>query len=63
MTNRISSVAYAVEEIASEENTASAMTFGIRWCSCSVVGIGRPTSNRLIALNRVPPGTVRNAPA
>ena len=30
VTKRISSVAYAVEEMASEENTASAVTFGIR---------------------------------
>ena len=28
VTNRISSVAYAVDEIASDENTASAITFG-----------------------------------
>ena len=34
-TKRISSVAYAVEEIASDEKTASAIVFVIRWCSCS----------------------------
>ena len=30
VTNKISSVAYAVEEIASEEKTARPITFGIR---------------------------------
>src|SRR3954452_18945262 len=46
-TKRISSVAYAVDEIASEENTASAMVFGMRWCSISVVASGRPTRTLL----------------
>ena len=46
-TKRISSVAYAVDEIASDEKTASAIVFGIRWCSCSVVASGRPTRTRL----------------
>ena len=44
-TNRISSVAYAVDEIASDENTASAMVFGRRWCSCSVVAM-RPADQQ-----------------
>jgi hypothetical protein len=47
VTNRISSVAYAVDEIASDEKTASPMLFGMRWCSCSTVARGRPTSSRL----------------
>src|SRR5712692_781659 len=46
-TKRISSVAYAVDEIASDEKTASAIVFGIRWCSISVVASGRPTRTRL----------------
>src|SRR3954451_9927354 len=55
-TKRISSVAYAVDEMASEENTASAMVFGMRWCSISVVASGRPTSTRLTnATSSVPP--------
>src|SRR5436190_12285842 len=47
VTNRISSVAYAVDEMASDENTASAITLGMRWCSCSAVANGRPTRTRL----------------
>src|ERR1700675_2994222 len=47
VTNRISSVAYAVEEMASDEKTASAIVLGIRWCSCSAVASGRPTRTRL----------------
>src|SRR5262245_17032868 len=43
----ISSVAYAVEEMASDEKTASATRFVSRWCSCSVVARGRPSSTRL----------------
>src|SRR5215207_2202856 len=46
-TKRISSVAYAVDEMASDENTARAMVFGMRWCSISVVASGRPTRTRL----------------
>src|SRR6476619_6495222 len=46
-TKRISSVAYAVDEMASDENTARAMVFEMRWCSISVVANGRPTSTRL----------------
>ena len=37
MTNRISCVAYAVDEIASDEKTASAIVLLMRWCSCSEV--------------------------
>src|SRR5437763_11048511 len=29
--------------MASEEKVARAMSFGMSWCSCSLVGIGRPT--------------------
>src|SRR6478609_716434 len=47
VTNRISSVAYAVEEIASDEKTASAISLGIRWCSWSADEMGRPTRTRL----------------
>ena len=50
-TKRISSVAYAVDEMASEEKTASAIVFGIRWCSISVVARGRPTKMRLTNAN------------
>src|SRR3954447_26621152 len=46
VTNRISSVAYAVDDSASDANTGRAMLFGSRWCSCSLVGIGRPTKMR-----------------
>ena len=38
VTKRISSVAYAVDEIASDEKTASAIVLVIRWCSCSARG-------------------------
>jgi hypothetical protein len=51
VTKRISSVAYAVEEIASDENTARAMTLGMRWCSCSDVASGRPTKMRFSVSN------------
>ena len=51
MTNRISSVAYAVDEIASDEKTASATVFVMRWCSCSDVASGRPTSSRFSVSN------------
>jgi hypothetical protein len=47
VTNRISSVAYAVEEMASDENTASAIVLGIRWCSWSAEAMGFPTKTRL----------------
>src|SRR5690242_5708808 len=46
-TRRTSSPAYAVEEIASDANTARAMIFVSRWWPSSAVGIGRPTRNRL----------------
>ena len=43
--------------MASEEKTASAIVFGIRWCSISVVASGRPTRTRLTnATSSVPPG-------
>jgi len=42
-------VAYAVDEMASDENVASAMVFGRRCSSCSVVGMGRPTTSRFSA--------------
>src|SRR3954467_12608410 len=53
MTKRISSVAYAVDEIASDEKTASATTFEIRWCSCSELASGRPTNSRFSVSNTV----------
>src|SRR3954447_1378306 len=46
VTKRISSVAYAVDDNASDENTASAMVFGSRCSSIWVVASGRPTNNR-----------------
>src|SRR3954465_922007 len=51
MTKRISSVAYAVDEMASEEKTASATIFEIRWCSCSELASGRPTNSRFSVSN------------
>src|SRR6476620_6893128 len=53
-TNRISSVAYAVDESASEENTASAMVFGSRCSSILVLARGRPTRSRFTTSNIVP---------
>ncbi len=47
MTKRISSVAYAVEEMASDENVARAMILGRRWWSCSEFAMGRPMRTRL----------------
>ena len=47
VTKRISSVAYAVDEIASDEKTASAIVLPMRWCSCSALESGRPTRMRL----------------
>src|SRR3954465_1045492 len=49
VTNRISSVAYAVDEIASDEKTASAIVLLIRGCSCSADDSGGPTKMRLTA--------------
>jgi hypothetical protein len=46
VTKRISSVAYAVEEMGSDEKVERAMTLGRRWCSCSAVASGRPTRSR-----------------
>src|SRR5689334_15091257 len=37
--------------MASEENTARAMTFGMRWWSCWSVASGRPTSTRFTMVN------------
>ena len=49
-TSRISSVAYAVDESASEEKTASAVFLVSLSCdACSVLN-ALPTSNRLIAV-------------
>ena len=47
VTKRISSVAYAVEEIGSDEKVASAMVLGRRWWSASDDDSGRPTRRRL----------------
>src|SRR6476620_3960850 len=49
VTKRISSVAYAVDDSASEENTASAMALESRCSSIWVVASGRPTNNRFNA--------------
>jgi hypothetical protein len=46
-TSRISSVAYAVEEIGSEENTASATRLEMRSCSSWLVRSAGPSSTRL----------------
>ena len=51
VTKRISSVAYAVEEIASDEKTARPIVFGMRWCSCSEDASGRPTKIRFSVSN------------
>src|SRR4051794_6385994 len=45
-TSIISSVAYAFEDKASEENTGSASDFGRSWCSCLFVASARPTKIR-----------------
>src|SRR3954447_3734570 len=47
-TRNTSSPAYAVEEIASDANTARAIVFGSRWCPSSELASGLPTSTRLI---------------
>src|SRR5262245_28747676 len=55
VTKRISSVAYAVDDKASDEKTASAIVFGSRCSSMLVVASGRPTTTRLSSFsNRVP---------
>src|SRR5438445_860867 len=60
-TNRISSVAYAVDEMASDEKVASAIRLGRSWCSWSTVAMGRPTSSRFsITYTR---GTIRRGPS
>ena len=46
-TSRISSVAYAVDEMASDEKTASATFFESRSCCSSAVAMGRPSIARL----------------
>jgi hypothetical protein len=50
VTARISPVAYAVDEIASELKTGNAIEFGRRWWSASDDGIGRPTRMRFRVL-------------
>ena len=52
-TIRISSVAYAVDEIASLANTGRAIFFGRRWWASSADEIGLPIMNRLKALDLV----------
>ena len=42
---RISWVAYAVDDSASEEKTASPTVLPIAWCGASAVGSGRPSSH------------------
>ena len=46
-TIRISWLAYAVDEIASEAKTASAVGIPRRWCCSSSLASGEPTSLRL----------------
>src|SRR5687768_4531811 len=62
VTKRISSVAYAVDEMGSDEKVARATVLGSRWCSCSAVDRGRPTSSRFSSSNTAgddrPPGVV-----
>ncbi|KRO56463.1 MAG: hypothetical protein ABR77_06615 [Acidimicrobiia bacterium BACL6 MAG-120322-bin79] len=52
-TIRISSVAYAVDEMASLANTGSAIFLGKRWFASSADEIGLPMKNRLTALDLV----------
>ena len=52
-TIKISSVAYAVEEIASLAKTGRAIFLLNRWWASSEVGIGFPMRNRLTALDLV----------
>src|SRR5262245_9025477 len=59
VTKRISSVAYAVEDSASEENTGSAIVLDNRWCSICVVANGRPTKNRLMSSATARDGSFR----
>ncbi len=46
--SKISSVAYAVDDMASEEKTGRAYFLGRRSCISSAVAIGLPTRPRLI---------------
>ena len=46
-TSRISSVAYAVDEMASEAKIGSATRLRSRWCPSSDVAIGRPMQDPL----------------
>ena len=46
-TTRISSVAYAVDEMASDANTGRAIRFRSRWWPSSEVAIGLPIKTRL----------------
>src|SRR5215831_14786953 len=67
-TSRISSVAYAVEESASEEKTASAVFFVNRSCAKRAVLIGLPSSRRfrdaiVYALSRTAQSRAKNATA
>ena len=55
MTKRISSVAYAVDDSASEENTASAIVLESRCSSIWVEASGRPTNNRFKRLEHRSP--------
>src|SRR5262245_16983043 len=49
-TIRISSVAYATEDSASDENTGSARIFGRRVCSSRALSTARPTRMRFATL-------------
>ena len=55
-TWRISSVAYATEESASDENTGSARIFGSRVCSSPELATERPTRMRLMTPLEEPAG-------
>jgi len=53
-TSRICSVAYATEEIGSEQNTASATRLGSRVPSIRSLCSGRPTNIRFTPSNTAP---------
>src|SRR5437899_1486597 len=60
-TRRISSVAYATEESASEAKTASAVVLPRRSCRCCAVGSGVPTKSRFRRCRRT--GSIVRWPA
>ena len=62
-TMRISWLAYAVDEIASEANTASAVGIPSRWCCSSSLANGEPTSVRFQRLITSDPRSRPGRPA